>query len=80
MNHQRGIDTLKSARAGHQFFATAPLFSRRTQQFDAPGKIPSDPIQRQGCAKGRCGDDVVAAGMTDIWQRIVFRQNGDGWP
>ena len=75
MRHHHGIDPFQTAGFHHFDFAAAPFFRRRAEQHD----LARDLFlfhhfrRRQKCRDPRRADQVVAAAVADLRQRIVFR-------
>ena len=77
MHHHGGIELVEGAFLRHQFLAAALFFRRRAEIADATGQAAAQFRQCERGAQTGGRDDVVAAGMADAGQCVIFRQNGD---
>ena len=77
MNHHRRVDAVERAGARHQFFAAAFLLGRRPQQRTVPHRRSRIAARPSVAPKRGRRDQVVAAGVADAGQRIVFGEQVD---
>ena len=77
MQHHRGGDVVERSGVEQQHFSAAGLLGRCAEQHDRQAELVGDVGQRQRGADRRRGDDVVAAGMSDPRQRVVFGADAD---
>ena len=77
MQHHRGGDVVERSGLEQQHFSAAGLLGRCAEQHHRQAEFVGHLGQRQrGADRGR-GDDVVAAGMSDSGQRVVFGADPD---
>ena len=72
MHHHGDRQVVEDSGVEQQDFSTAELFSGRAQEHNRQTQLVGYVGQGQRGADRRCGNDVVAAGMTDPGQRVVF--------
>ena len=77
MDHHGGIDAVEGAVLRHQFLAAALFLGGGTEIADAAGEAAVQFRQRQRGAEAGRRDDVVAAGMADAGERVIFRKDRD---
>ena len=78
MHHHRRVGLLEGAEPRHQLLAAVTLLGGRAEHAHHAGQARAELGQRDGRAITGGGDDVVAAGMADAGQRVVFREDRDG--
>ena len=78
MDHHRRVDAVERAFARHHLLAAEAFLRRRAEIAHAAGQSPVQLRQRHRGAKARRRDDVVAAGMADAGQRVIFGEDRDG--
>jgi hypothetical protein len=61
----------------HQHLSSSALLGRRAEDAHGQPDVVRDRGQREPGANGGSGNDVVAAGVTDLRQRVVLRAHGD---
>ena len=62
---------------GHNDLAAAALFPRCADDFDRALKIGQGATQRDPGADAPGGDQVVAAGVADLRQRVILGEESD---
>ena len=77
MDHHCRVDAVERAGARHQFLAAAFLFGRRPQQTHRAAQTIADRGEAERRPERGRSDQVVAAGVADAGQRIVFGEQGD---
>ena len=77
MHHHGDRQVVEDSGVEQQDFSAAELLSGRAQQRNRQTQLVGDVGQCQRGADCRCGNDVVAAGMTDPGQRVVFGADPD---
>jgi hypothetical protein len=78
VDHHGGVGTREGAVAGHHFLAAMGLFGGGAEVAHGAGQTSAELGQGQRRAVADGGDDVVAAGMADAGQGVVFRQDRHG--
>lgn len=79
MAHQGGVDVAEGAGVDELDLAAATLLCRRAQETHTPGPaglLEGTDGAEERCDRG-CGDQVVAAPVTDLGERIVLAAEGD---
>ena len=77
VHHHRRVDLVECAVPGHADLAPAALFGRGAHDPQRASGLLGDDRRRQTGAEPGGGDHVVAAGVTDPGQRVVFAQHRD---
>ena len=77
VDHHRGVHAVEVAGVDQVDLAAAALLRGRAQQHDGEVELVGDRGQPDGGAERRRGDDVVAAGVADVGQRVVLRAQRD---
>jgi hypothetical protein len=72
VRHHRHCDVVERPSLQEQGFTTAGLFGGGSQQGHRQAQVIGDLGQRQRGPDRRGRDDVVAAGVPDLRQRVVF--------
>ncbi len=80
VHHQRRVDAVEGALAGHQLLAAAALLGRRAHPHHAAGELLAHRGEREERADAAGRDHVVAAGVADAGQRVVLAEHGDRRP
>ncbi len=73
VNHHRGVHVIEVARVDEVDLAAAAFLGRSAEQGDREVQLVGDGPQTDGGSEGRRGDDVVAAGVADVGQRVELR-------
>src|SRR5262252_8113895 len=79
MHHHRGVATVERTLPCHDLLAAEAFLCRRAEVADAAGKPRAELGERDGSAKSAGRDDVVAAGVADAGQGVVFGEDRDVW-
>ncbi len=77
MRHHRHRDVVERPGLQQQRFATAGLLGGGAQQRHPQAQVVGHLGQRQRGTHRRRGDDVVAAGMPDLGQRVILGADPD---
>ena len=72
MHHHGGINVFKCAFFYHEDLAASAFFGWGAQDAHPPAELFSSGGQSQTCTQAGGGDDVVAAGVADAGESIVF--------
>ena len=70
VHHHRGVHVIEVAGVDEVDLAAAAFLGRRAEQGDRDVQLVGDGAQADGGAQRRRGDDVVAAGVTDVGERV----------
>src|SRR3954470_2631534 len=77
MDHQRAVDVLEHALFDHDDLAAAALLGRCADDADPDTELIRNGRQRDTGPNRRRRNDVVAAGVADLWQRVVLGNDRD---
>ena len=80
VHHQRGVDAVERAPPRHQLLAAAALLGGRAEHAHAPGQLAAERRERERRADAGGRDQVVAAGVADLRQRVVLGEQRDAGP
>ena len=77
VDHHGGVDVLEGAAVQHEDFAAAPLLGGRAEHPHLQAYVVGHRGQGQPGPHGARRDDVVAAGVAHVGQRVVLGAHGD---
>ena len=77
VDHHRRVDAVEGARVDEPQLAATGLLGGRAQDGDAQAELLGHGSEREARADAGRRDDVVAAGMPDLGQRVVLDADGD---
>src|SRR5262245_18461340 len=77
MEHHRRVDAVERARLEQLDLPAAAFLGRRPEQKDLTVELIRDRREPEERAYGAARDQIVAARVPDLRQRIVLREDGD---
>ena len=77
MDHQREMLVAEDAGVDQRLLAVAALLGRRPDHAHAQADLVGDRGEADRRTERGCGDDVVAARVADLGQRVVLGDDGD---
>ncbi len=76
VDHERGVDAVEGPGCGEVDLAATALLGRRAEDGEASAQLLGDRGRGEPGAEAGRADDVVAAGVPDLGQRVVLAQHG----
>ena len=77
MRGQRDVDAFEDARFEQADLPAAALLRRRADDLDRPGELVERGLRAESRAEVRDRDEIVPAGVADLGEGVVFREEGD---